>query len=67
MDKTTAGGMSPGYVASRILAQVESGRSGDVTLAPIFHKAAVYLRTLAPSLYFAIMARRARKQRQKTE
>ena len=67
MDQTTAQGMSPSYVASCILDQVQSGQSGDRTIASPFHKAAIYLRTLSPSLYFLIMARRAKKQRPKTE
>jgi len=58
MDENTAKGMSPEYVADRILEAVAFDTK-ETVLAPLHHKFAILLRTLAPSLYFFIMSRRA--------
>lgn len=58
MDETTAKGMSPEYVADKIIEAV-AAETKEIVLAPLSHKFAILLRTLAPSLYFLIMSRRA--------
>lgn len=63
MDKTTASGMRPEVVASRVVQSVVCGNA-DVTIAMLLHRTVIYLRTLSPNLYFHIMNKRARKQRQ---
>ncbi|XP_076453848.1 dehydrogenase/reductase SDR family member 7B-like [Babylonia areolata] len=62
MDKTTESGMTPEAVAERVLQCVLRGQP-DVVISPLHHRLAIILRAVAPSLFFAIMARRARKQR----
>uniref|UniRef100_A0A8C5KFF3 Dehydrogenase/reductase SDR family member 7B n=1 Tax=Jaculus jaculus TaxID=51337 RepID=A0A8C5KFF3_JACJA len=62
MDKNTAQGRSPAEVALDVLAAVGK-RKKDVVLADFLPSVAVYLRTLAPGLFFKVMASRARKER----
>lgn len=62
MDKTTAKGRSPVEVAQDVLAAV-GRKKKDVILADLAPSLAVYLRTLAPGLFFSLMASRARKER----
>ncbi|XP_048408650.1 dehydrogenase/reductase SDR family member 7B isoform X2 [Stegostoma tigrinum] len=62
MDKKTAEGYEPCVVAEAVLRAVCRGRK-DVLLAGLLPTAAVYLRTLIPSLFFPIMAARAKKER----
>lgn len=60
MDVTTERGANPDTVAKQIMKEVLKS-SRDVTIAPLAPRIAYYLRHLCPSLYFWIMARRARK------
>ncbi|XP_048082837.2 dehydrogenase/reductase SDR family member 7B isoform X6 [Ursus arctos] len=62
MDKTTAQGRSPAEVARDVLAAVGKKKK-DVILADLLPSLAIYLRTLAPGLFFRLMASRARKER----
>uniref|UniRef100_A0A5F5PRL2 Dehydrogenase/reductase SDR family member 7B n=1 Tax=Equus caballus TaxID=9796 RepID=A0A5F5PRL2_HORSE len=62
MDEKTAQGRSPVEVARDVLAAVGK-RKKDVILADLLPSLAVYLRTLAPGLFFSLMASRARKER----
>lgn len=62
MDKTTAQGRSPVEVARDVLAAVGKKKK-DVILADLLPSLAIYLRTLAPGLFFSLMASRARKER----
>jgi short-subunit dehydrogenase len=57
MDANTANGMSPEYVADKIIEAVAS-ETKEIVLGPLTHKLAILLRTLVPSLYFLIMSRR---------
>ncbi|XP_061425705.1 dehydrogenase/reductase SDR family member 7B-like [Lethenteron reissneri] len=66
MDANTAGGRSPDSVAQDVVGAVLDGRA-EVVSAGLAPTAAVYLRTLLPSLYFILMARRARSDRKKAE
>jgi dehydrogenase/reductase SDR family protein 7B len=58
-DATTAAGCSPAHVAEQVVEAVVGGRR-ELLLAPLLHRLAVLLRALLPSLYFFLMARRAR-------
>lgn len=60
MDAATEAGAHPDTVARQILSEVVKC-SPDVVIAPLAPRVAQYLRVLCPSLYFWIMARRARK------
>uniref|UniRef100_UPI00398F8044 dehydrogenase/reductase SDR family member 7B isoform X2 n=1 Tax=Pristiophorus japonicus TaxID=55135 RepID=UPI00398F8044 len=62
MDKSTAEGYDPRVVAEAVLTAIWR-RKKDVLLAGLLPTAAVYLRTLLPSLFFPIMAARAKKER----
>ncbi|XP_028691376.2 dehydrogenase/reductase SDR family member 7B isoform X6 [Macaca fascicularis] len=62
MDTTTAQGRSPVEVAHDVLAAVGKKKK-DVILADLLPSLAIYLRTLAPGLFFSLMASRARKER----
>lgn len=62
MDKTTEQGMSPEYVAKKILDTVLY-KQQDICLTPLHHKIAVFLRAVFPNLFFKLMASRALKQR----
>ncbi len=59
-DDNTARGMSPDFVAERMVLAVQQDES-EVVVAPIDHRFAIVLRTLAPSFYFKIMAKMAKK------
>jgi hypothetical protein len=59
MDRDTAHGYKPEYVSERILSAVVEGRK-ELIIAPFIARLAIMIRTLAPSLYFWIMERRAR-------
>ncbi|XP_015993084.2 dehydrogenase/reductase SDR family member 7B isoform X2 [Rousettus aegyptiacus] len=61
MDKTTAQGRRPMDVARDVLAVVGKKKK-DVILADLLPSLAIYLRTLAPGLFFSLMASRARKE-----
>ncbi|XP_026232366.1 dehydrogenase/reductase SDR family member 7B [Anabas testudineus] len=61
LDKTTAMGWDPRDVAYAVLRAVRH-RSKDVVLAGPAPSVAIYLRTLWPSLFFKLMASRARKE-----
>lgn len=62
MDKSTAQGRSPAEVARDVLAAVGKKKK-DVILGDLLPSLAIYLRTLAPGLFFSLMASRARKER----
>ncbi|KAK3090927.1 hypothetical protein FSP39_015788 [Pinctada imbricata] len=62
MDKTTASGMKPESVADRVMTAVIWGEK-EVVMAPVIHKLAIVIRTLAPSLYFVLMNHRAKSGR----
>ncbi|KAG9473421.1 dehydrogenase/reductase SDR family member 7B isoform X2 [Eleutherodactylus coqui] len=62
MDKTTAEGRTPEEVAQIVLRAVGE-RSKDVLVAGPLPTLAVYLRVLAPKLFFSLMAARAKKER----
>ncbi|XP_037666309.1 dehydrogenase/reductase SDR family member 7B isoform X2 [Choloepus didactylus] len=62
MDETTAQGRSPEEVARDIIAAVGK-KEKEVILADVLPLLAIYLRTLAPGLFFSLMASRARKER----
>ncbi|XP_043800613.1 dehydrogenase/reductase SDR family protein 7-like isoform X1 [Apis laboriosa] len=64
MDKTIQEGYYPKYVADRILKAVLKEEK-DILITPFIPKAAMYLRTLCPSLYFWIMQKRAKKTKEK--
>ena len=66
MDSATASGMNVDYVAQEILLAVTSKRS-EVTLAPLIHRLAIYIRNICPSLFFTLMKSRAKKQRLEME
>ncbi|KAM6163753.1 dehydrogenase/reductase SDR family member 7B [Rhynchocyon petersi] len=61
MDKTTAQGKSPAEVAQDVLTALGKKKK-DVILADLVPSLAIYLRTLAPGLFFSLMASRARKE-----
>ncbi|EHB09844.1 Dehydrogenase/reductase SDR family member 7B [Heterocephalus glaber] len=61
MDRNTAQGRSPAEVAQDVLAAVGKKKK-DVILADWVPSLAIYLRNLAPGLFFSIMASRARKE-----
>ncbi|XP_013384795.1 dehydrogenase/reductase SDR family protein 7-like [Lingula anatina] len=63
MDKTTETGMSPEYVASKVLKAVQEQKN-ELILAPFTVTVAVFLRTFCPSLYFSLMKKRAAHQKQ---
>ncbi|KAM8825147.1 dehydrogenase/reductase SDR family member 7B isoform 2-T6 [Synchiropus picturatus] len=62
LDKTTATGRDPNSVAQAVLWAVGQ-KSKDVLLAGPLATAAIYLRTLWPALFFALMSSRAQKER----
>uniref|UniRef100_UPI00358F2B5A dehydrogenase/reductase SDR family member 7B isoform X2 n=1 Tax=Myxine glutinosa TaxID=7769 RepID=UPI00358F2B5A len=64
LDATTAEGQEPEAVAKEVY-QAVVNRKKDVVLAGPVPKAAICLRALAPSIYFFVMARRARRERQR--
>ncbi|XP_075036006.1 dehydrogenase/reductase SDR family member 7B isoform X2 [Mixophyes fleayi] len=62
MDKTTAEGRTAEEVAKIVLSAVEE-RSKEVLVAGLVPTLAVYLRALAPKIFFSLMAARAKKER----
>ncbi|XP_072337071.1 dehydrogenase/reductase SDR family member 7B isoform X2 [Scyliorhinus torazame] len=62
MDKSTAEGYEPRAVAEAVLNAV-CRRKKDVLVAGLLPTVAVYMRTLIPSLFFPVMAARAKKER----
>lgn len=60
MDAATETGANPDTMARQIVQAVQRG-SPDVVIAPLAPRIAQYIRCLWPSLYFWIMARRAKK------
>ncbi|XP_028669820.1 dehydrogenase/reductase SDR family member 7B isoform X2 [Erpetoichthys calabaricus] len=60
VDKNTAEGRDPTEVAKAVLTAV-GRRKKDLLLAGLLPVLAVYLRTLAPNVFFMMMASRARK------
>lgn len=62
MDKNTAEGMSPADVALAVFSAIGEKKK-DVLLAGLLPTLAVYLRTLAPKVFFSLMASRAKKER----
>ncbi|XP_077131457.1 dehydrogenase/reductase SDR family member 7B isoform X2 [Ranitomeya variabilis] len=62
MDKNTAEGRTAEEVA-RIVFRAVGERSKDVLVAGLVPTLAVYLRALAPKIFFSIMAARAKKER----
>jgi len=61
-DETTEGGLRPAEVAERVVAAVARD-SRELIMAPLVHRLVILVRALVPSLYFFIMAWRARKAR----
>ncbi|XP_073489162.1 dehydrogenase/reductase SDR family member 7B isoform X3 [Aquarana catesbeiana] len=66
MDKTTAEGRTPEEVAQIVLRAVGE-RSKEVLIAGLVPTLAVYLRPLAPKIFFSLMAARAKKERKLKE
>ncbi|XP_053326669.1 dehydrogenase/reductase SDR family member 7B isoform X2 [Spea bombifrons] len=66
MDKNTANGRSAEDVAQIVLRAVGE-RKKEVLVAGVVPTLAVYLRTLAPKIFFTIMAARAKKERKMKE
>ncbi|OCT63976.1 dehydrogenase/reductase SDR family member 7B isoform X1 [Xenopus laevis] len=62
MDKNTADGRTPEEVAQTVLRAVGERRK-ELLVAGLVPTLAVYLRTLAPTLFFSIMSARAKKER----
>lgn len=62
MDKTTAEGRTPEDIAQIVLRAVGE-RSKEVLIAGLVPTLAVYLRPLAPKIFFSLMAARAKKER----
>lgn len=61
LDSTTASGLSPDKVARSIALSILKNDK-EVLLCPSIHKLAIFLRIMAPGLYFYIMKRRAIKE-----
>jgi len=59
MDPSTEKGYSAAWVAEKVLEAVQTGQQ-EVVLAPLHHRLAILLRAILPSLYFYLMARRAK-------
>lgn len=57
-DKAVESGMSPEYVASRIVEAV-CARESEVMIGPLLYRITVYLRNFLPNVYFSVMRRRA--------
>nr|XP_033770731.1 dehydrogenase/reductase SDR family member 7B isoform X3 [Geotrypetes seraphini] len=66
MDKNTAEGRTPEDVAKVVLKAVGEKKK-EVLVAGLLPTFAVYLRTLAPKLFFTLMAARAKKERKTKE
>ena len=61
MDSTTKSGLSPDFVASKVLKCVIE-RIPEMTVAPFYVQLAICLRAMSPWLFFKIMEHRARKE-----
>ncbi|XP_020711313.1 dehydrogenase/reductase SDR family protein 7-like [Athalia rosae] len=61
MDKATAQGLPPEYVAEEVLKALLR-KTSELTVSTFTPKVAIYLRTVFPSLYFWIMRKRANKE-----
>lgn len=59
MDRATANGYKPEYVAEEIVSAVAQHKE-ELIISPVIPRLAILIRTLVPSLYFWIMERRAR-------
>lgn len=59
MDSATANGYKPEYVAEKILSAVVQSKE-ELIISPAIPRLGILIRTLAPSLYFWMMKRRAR-------
>lgn len=57
--KNIATGLSPQYVAERVMKAVKGGEK-DVVISPLTPRLAILIRYLMPSLYFWIMRRMGR-------
>ena len=60
MDATTASGMKPEDVATRVLHAVRH-QEDEIILAPSHHRLIVTLRNVMPGLFFFVMRKRAKK------
>lgn len=60
MDQTTESGYSPEYVAEEIVRGIVQKKK-ELLICPLLPTVAIYLRKYLPSVYFTIMARRAKK------
>lgn len=60
MDKSTAAGFTPEYVAKKMLDMVVN-EDKELVISQFMPKLAIFIRHSLPSLYFWIMARRANK------
>ncbi|CAB3363122.1 Hypothetical predicted protein [Cloeon dipterum] len=61
MDENTAKGMSPEYVADRILEAVAL-ETKEVEIAPFIHRFAIILRVLTPDLFAFLLRKRAESE-----
>lgn len=66
LDQTTAGGMEPKAVAADILSAIER-RIEDLVIADLKSNIGIVLNTLFPSLFYRLMKRRARKEKESNE
>ena len=48
-------------VAERIVQAIER-KEGEVTIAPIHHRMAIWVRCISPALYFWIMSKRVKNR-----
>lgn len=64
MDETTKSGYSPKYVADEVLKSALRNDK-EITVGNFTQKAAIFLRSFIPPLYFKIMQERAKKQMKK--
>lgn len=60
MDKSTAAGFTPEFVAIKILDMVVN-KENELVISQFLPKSAIFLRHSFPSIYFWLMARRANK------
>ena len=60
MDEATANGMDPREVAELIVRGIEK-RQKELVICEFTAKIGILMRALSPSLYFYIMAKRARR------
>lgn len=60
MDATTEAGYCPEYVAEKIVKAVVEKKK-EIIISSLLPKVAIFLRKYLPSLYFVVMAQRAKK------